>query len=78
MVEVLVIITGITFIYDGENDEMGRVKGTSFLKFLITGEELIEKVFIGDYSLLISKSFEVDESLVVAFLFARESKKMTV
>ena len=38
------------------------------------GEELIEKVFVGDDSLLISKSFEVDESLVVAFLFARKSK----
>ena len=78
MVEVLVIITGITSIYDGENDETGWVKGTSFLKFLIMGEELIEKVFVGDDSLLISKSFEVDESLVVALLFARESKEMTV
>ena len=38
---------------------------------------MIEKVFIGDDSLLISKSFAVDESLVVAFLFARESKEMT-
>ena len=78
MVEVLVIITGITTIYDGENDETGWVKGTSFLKFLITGEELIKKVFVRDDSLLISKSFEVNESLVAAFLFARESKEMTV
>ena len=78
MVEVLVIITGIIFIYDGENDEIGWVKGTSFLKFLITGEELIEKVFVGDDSLLISNSFELDESLVVAFLFTTESKEMTV
>ena len=78
MVEVLVIITGITFTYDGENDETGWVKDISFLKFLIMGEELIEKVFVGDDSLLISKSFEVDESLAVAFLFARESKEMTI
>ena len=78
MVEMLVIITGITSIYDGENEETGWVNGTSFLKFLITGEELIEKVFVGDDSLLISKSFEVDESLAVAFLFARESKEMTI
>ena len=78
MVEVLVIITGMTSRYDGENDKTGWVKGTSFLKFLITGEELIEKVFVGDDSLLISKSFEIDESLVVAFLSARESKEMVV
>ena len=41
------------------------------------GEELIEKVFVGDDSLLISKSFKVDEPLVVAFLFARKSREMT-
>ena len=78
MVEVLVIITGMTSIDDGENDETGWVRGASLLKFLITGEELIEKVFVGDDSLLISKSFEADESLAVAFLFARKSKEMTV
>ena len=50
----------------------------SFLKFLITGEELIEKIFVVDDSLLISKSFETDESLEVAFLFARNSREMIV
>ena len=50
----------------------------SFLKFLITGEELIEKVFVVDDSLLISKSFETNESLAVAFLFARKSREMIV
>ena len=74
IVEVLVIITSMTSRYDGENDETGWVKGTSFLKFLITGDELIEKVFVGDDSLLISKSFKIYESLVVAFLFARKSR----
>ncbi len=47
-----------------------------FLRLLITGEELIEKVFVEDDSSLISKSFETDESLVVAFLFARKSREM--
>ena len=68
MVEVLVIIIGMTSRYDGENDEAGWVKSTLFLKFLITGEKSKEKAFVGDDSLLISKSFEIDESLVVAFL----------
>ena len=53
----------MTSRYDGEIGETGWIKGTSFLKFLITGEELIEKVFIVDDSLLISKPFEIDESL---------------
>ena len=78
MVEVLVIITGMTSRNDGENDETWWVKGASFLKFLITSEELIEKFFVGDDSLSISKSFETDESLVVAFLFARKSREMIV
>ena len=42
------------------------------------GEELIEKVFVVDDSLLISKSFETDQSLEVAFLFTRNSKEMIV
>ena len=42
------------------------------------GEELVEKVFVGDDSLLISKYFETNESLVVAFLFARKSREMVV
>ena len=59
IVEVLVIITSMTSRYDGENDETGWVKGTSFLKFLIMGEELIEKVFVGD------DSFALDQLWVI-------------
>ena len=44
----------------------------------MTGEELIEKVFVRDDSLSIFKSFETDESLVVAFLFAINSREMIV